>query len=224
MRAITFLILASSLAAQVGVDLARAYPKLAFRRPVQVGVVPDGSGRLFVVEQHGVVHVFEDDEGVAKTNVFLDISDRVSRRGNEEGLLGFAFHTEFRKNGRFFVHYSSKVKDHFGVIARFGSKPGSTAGDPSTGDPATETEVLSQSQPYRNHNGGEIAFGPDGYLYISFGDGGLRGRFLRRVYLGQRLDIHHEGHLLPQFQQPASAPCRNHQQVSPGSRGPVSRR
>jgi uncharacterized repeat protein (TIGR03806 family) len=150
-----------------GVGLENAFPKLRFNRPVHLTHANDE--RLFVVEQNGLVHVFENDAETTTARVFLDISDRVCRKGNEEGLIGFAFHPDFKDNGQFFVHYSSSQKDMHGIVARYRVKKD----DPEVGDPDSEEVILEQKQPYRNHNGGTIAFGPkDGYLYISFGDGG----------------------------------------------------
>ena len=148
-----------------GIGLEVAFPKLRFNRPVHLDHA--GDNRLFVVEQDGVVHVFENDAESSTTKIFLDISDRISRVGNEEGLIGFAFHPNFRENGQFFVHYSSN-KEMKGIIARYRVK----TDDASIGDPDSEEIILEQEQPFRNHNGGTIAFGHDGYLYISFGDGG----------------------------------------------------
>lgn len=151
-----------------GVTLERVFPRLRFDRPVQVLGAGDGSGRLFVVEQAGVVRVFEDGDDPSTSEVFLDISERVSRRGNEEGLIGFAFHPDFATNGEVFAHYSLAGEDATGVLSRFRLD----AEDQSRLDPTSEEELLRQPQPWRNHNGGAIAFGPDGYLYLSFGDGG----------------------------------------------------
>ncbi len=159
-----------------GVGIENAFPKLRFNRPVHLDHV--GDDRLFVVEQNGVVHVFQNDAETSTTKIFLDISEKVNRVGNEEGLIGFAFHPDFKNNGQFFVHYSSdkdliadgkQAKGMKGVVARYRVK----ADDPTVGDPESEEIILEQEQPFRNHNGGTIAFGPkDGLLYISFGDGG----------------------------------------------------
>ena len=150
-----------------GVGLENAFPKLRFNRPVHLTHV--GDDRVFVVEQNGVVYVFQNDAETSTAKVFLDISDRISRKGNEEGLIGFAFHPDFKSNGQFFVHYSSSVKDMHGIVARYRVRKD----DPNVGDPDSEEVILEQKQPFRNHNGGTIAFGPqDGLLYISFGDGG----------------------------------------------------
>lgn len=155
------------------VGIERVFPRLRFHRPVFLTGAHDGSGRVFVTEQDGLVHVFAPGDSqtneVSETRIFLDIRDRISRQGNEEGLIGFAFHPDFKNNGEFFVHYSSSVKDMTGVVSRFRV----LADDPNRADPESEEVILEQSQPYRNHNGGSIEFGPDGFLYISFGDGGL---------------------------------------------------
>ncbi|MEM8709550.1 MAG: PQQ-dependent sugar dehydrogenase, partial [Planctomycetota bacterium] len=133
----------------------------------------DGSGRVFVVEQNGVIRVFEDRDDVQTSKVFLDISEHVSRRGNEEGLLGLAFHPEYESNGRVFVHFSSaRDADDKGVARNAISSFTVSAEDPDQLDPESEEILLLQRQPYRNHNGGDIAFGPDGMLYASLGDGG----------------------------------------------------
>ncbi len=152
-----------------GVGLERAYPRLRFERPVFLTGAGDGSGRLFVVEQDGVIRVFTQDAEVASSAVFLDIRERVSRRGNEEGLIGLAFDPDFERSGLFYVHYSSSVKDQVGIVSRLRV----SADDPGRADPDFEEIILEQPQPYRNHNGGMLAFGPDRMLYISFGDGGL---------------------------------------------------
>ena len=154
------------------VGIERVFPRLRFHRPVFLAGANDGSARVFVTEQDGLVHVFApgDSRGsdVSETKIFLDIRDRVSRQGNEEGLIGFAFHPDFKNNGEFFVHYSSSVQDMTGIVSRFKV----SAADPNRADPDSEEVILEQPQPYRNHNGGSIEFGNDGFLYISFGDGG----------------------------------------------------
>ena len=125
----------------------------------------DGSGRLFVTEQLGRVLVF-DGEGLLKTP-FLDIRDRV-RAGGERGLLSVAFHPRFIENGSFFVNYTDLRGDT--VVSRF-----EVTTDPNIADAASESIFFRAAQPRRNHNGGQIQFGPDGYLYIGMGDGGGAG-------------------------------------------------
>ncbi len=151
-----------------GVRLTEAFPGGAFRRPVFLTQAPDDSDRFLVLEQDGRI-VAVDRAG--ERTVFLDISDQVSRRHNEEGLLGLAFHPQFATNGRLFVHYSrafQRGRDRRGVISEFVA-PDATR---SRADPQTERTLLEVPQPYGNHNGGMLAFGPDGMLYASFGDGG----------------------------------------------------
>jgi glucose/arabinose dehydrogenase len=99
---------------------------------------------------------------------FLDIQERVNDGANEQGLLGLAFHPRYAENGYFFVNYTGANDET--VIARF-----SVTSDPNRADPASEKVILTIDQPYRNHNGGDLAFGPDGYLYVGMGDGGSAG-------------------------------------------------
>jgi glucose/arabinose dehydrogenase len=150
--------------------LEPAFPSLDFTRPVDLQHPGDGTNRLFVVEQAGVIHVFENQSDVGDTGVFLDIQDRVNDEGNEEGLLGLAFHPEFETNGYFYVDYTA-ANPRRTVIARYRVD----SANPDQADPQSETVLLEVPQPYSNHNGGQIAFGPDGFLYISLGDGGSGG-------------------------------------------------
>jgi len=122
--------------------------------------------RLFVVEQPGRIRVV--DLVKATVTVFLDITDRVSDSSNEQGLLSAAFHPDFAANGQFFVNYTDAKGAT--VVSRFRSKAGRTLGDADS-----EQQLLRIDQPYPNHNGGQIKFGPDGYLYIGMGDGGAAG-------------------------------------------------
>ena len=150
-------------------EAQRVFPGLTFERPLELTYAGDGSGRLFVVEQKGVVRVFDNDPDVRRTKVFLDIQDVVSRAGNEEGLLGLAFHPQYRRNGQFFVYYSTTPRAS--VISRFRV----SRDDPDRADRAdraSEEVLMKIPQPFGNHNGGSIRFGPDGYLYIGLGDGG----------------------------------------------------
>lgn len=135
------------------------------QRPVGVYSIP-GDGRLFVLEQAGRIRVV--DQGQALDTPFLDIADRVGSRALEQGLLGLAFHPDYAANGFFFVNYTDQNGNT--VVSRF-----RVSADPQRGDPTTEVPLLHIKQPYANHNGGHIAFGPDGYLYIGMGDGGAAG-------------------------------------------------
>lgn len=144
-----------------------AFPKLSFNSPVDFTHANDGSNRLFVVEQRGVIQTFENNTNTETKSVFLDIVSRVSS-GGEMGLLGLAFHPNFKNNGFFFVNYTRNSPRRQTVIARFKAN-GQTA------DPSSEAILLTFDQPYTNHNGGQIAFGEDGFLYIATGDGGSSG-------------------------------------------------
>lgn len=135
-------------------------------KPVYLTHSGDDSGRLFVVEQGGRVLVLVDDQIISQP--FLDISAQVSTSAAEQGLLSLAFHPDYTNNGVFFVHYSDQEGDT--VVSSW-----KVSTDLNRADYDSEEVVLIQRQPYRNHNGGQIAFGPDGYLYIGLGDGGFAG-------------------------------------------------
>jgi len=141
-----------------------------FKRPIALANAGDGSGRLFVVEQAGIIRMLS--QGVIRPNPFLDISNRVGSSGNEQGLLGLAFHPAFKENGLLYVNYTDKDGDT--VIARFHSDVTLSAGE-QVGDPASELILLRVKQPYANHNGGYLTFGPDHMLWIGLGDGGSGG-------------------------------------------------
>ena len=158
-----------------------------FLRPVDIQNAGDGSGRLFVVEQSGRILIVKD--GRALPTPFLNIIDEVGSSGNEQGLLGLAFHPRYMENGLFFVNYTDRSGNT--VIVRF-----KVSADPDVADPASETRLLYVQQPFENHNGGGLAFGPDGYLYAGLGDGGSGGDPLGNgqntsVLLGKilRLDV-----------------------------------
>lgn len=180
-----------------GAALERAFPRLTFTRPVDLQNAGDGSNRIFVVEQKGRILVFPNDQNVPQSKLFLDIIARVKSTGNEEGLLGLAFHPDFKHNGWFFVDYTKPTAGP-GVSQTTISRFKVSAGDPDAADPASETIILQITQPYENHNGGQIVFGPDGYLYIAMGDGGSGGdpqgnAQNRRALLGKilRIDVDH---------------------------------
>lgn len=134
------------------------------RAPVYATHAGDGSGRIFVVEKQGRIMIVRN--GAVEPTPFLDISDRVGSRGSEQGLLSVAFHPNYKENGRLFVDYTDTNGDT--VVARFQAQ-----GDRA--DAGSETVLLQVDQPYANHNGGLVTFGPDGYLYIGMGDGGSGG-------------------------------------------------
>ncbi|MGE0601267.1 MAG: sorbosone dehydrogenase family protein [Dehalococcoidia bacterium] len=138
-----------------------------YKRPTFVTNAGDGSGRLFVLEKQGVISVIDKD-GKKQPEPFLDITSLVLSNGNEQGLLGLAFHPGFATNGRFFVDYTAKNADN--TVAEFHV---ATAGGPADSKPVKTLFAIKDIFP--NHNGGMLAFGPDGYLYISTGDGGSSG-------------------------------------------------
>jgi glucose/arabinose dehydrogenase len=141
-------------------------------RPIVLTHAGDGSNRIFVAIQQGTIHVFPNDPKVEKTEVFLDIQKRVTYedKQNEEGFLGLAFHPQYKNNGQFFVFYTIKggKNDHINIVSRFRV----SKDDPNRADPSSEEEILRFQHKYWNHDGGTICFGPDGYLYITTGDGG----------------------------------------------------
>jgi glucose/arabinose dehydrogenase len=136
-----------------------------FSRPVDIKHANDS--RLFIVEQDGVSKLL-NSSGVTNATPFVDIDARVRSTGNEQGLLGLAFDPNYTTNDRFYVNYINNSGDT--VIARF-----TTSSNPDIADDTSEEILLTVSQPYTNHNGGSIAFGTDGYLYIALGDGGSGG-------------------------------------------------
>jgi glucose/arabinose dehydrogenase len=147
-----------------------AFPKLSFDRPVVLSDPEDGRDLLFVVEQHAArVQSFPNNKSTSDKKLFLQLPDPI-HRGNEEGLLGMAFHPNYKENGQFFVYYSADDQGkRRSVVSRFRV----SKGDPRSADPASEERVwVSADDPYENHNGGCILFGPDGYLYITLGDSG----------------------------------------------------
>jgi len=152
------------------VAVERVYSQLTFASPVALLQAPGDGSRWYVVEQAGVVRVFDDDPNVqqAAVEVFIDIRGRVTS-GGELGLLGMAFHPDFAANGRVYLSYTGGVP-LTSVVSRFTVNAG-------TGnlDPNSESVVISVPQDRTNHNGGHIAFGPDGYLYVGLGDGGGAG-------------------------------------------------
>jgi glucose/arabinose dehydrogenase len=137
---------------------------------------PVNDPRLFIVQQAGQILVFEN--GAVRSTPFLDISARINSTGNEQGLLSVAFHPSFAENGKFYVDYTDTNGDT--VVSQF-----VVTQDPNIADPNSEAIILTQTQPFENHNGGLLKFGPDGFLYIGLGDGGSAGDPQRN---GQNLD------------------------------------
>ena len=155
--ACSLLFASSSYAAQLVTILS------GLTSPIFAGHAGDGSNRLFVVEQAGVIKVLQP--GASTASIFLDLSAKVLD-GGERGLLGLAFHPAYATNGRFFVYYT-RDPDGSIVLAEYRV----SAGNPNIAA-TTETVLFTIAHPNTNHNGGMLAFGPDGYLYIGVGDGG----------------------------------------------------
>jgi glucose/arabinose dehydrogenase len=160
------LLAAGSAAADPPLDIVLEPVATGLVNPIGVVDPGDGSGRLFVVLQGGQIRVI-DGTGLRATP-FLDLGALVSV-GNERGLLGLAFHPEYASNGRFFVDYTDGAGDT--VVARY-----EVSADPNVAEPGSAATVLPVAQPAANHNGGQLQFGPDGFLYIGTGDGGSFGR------------------------------------------------
>lgn len=138
-------------------------------QPLFIVPSPDDTGRLFVIEQSGQIRVITNT-GQLLREPFLDLKDKTGVTANERGLLGLAFHPDFAENGYFYINYT-RLSGGNTVVSRYQV----SAGDINRADPDSESVILEIDQPYGNHNGGMIAFGPDGYLYIGMGDGGSAG-------------------------------------------------
>ena len=162
-------LVAFSTSSEAQVRTERVFPDLTFEGPL--GLAHDGvhPSWRYVVEQRGVIHVVEGTGGDAESAVFLDIRDRVNAVG-EQGLLGLAFDPNYAENGYFYVYYSTPPPHRSRVSRVLGDTRGSFPPAPS--DFADEEVLLEIGQPYGNHNGGHLAFGPDGHLYVALGDGG----------------------------------------------------
>ena len=173
-----------------------------------VSMAHAGDNRLFVVNQRGSV-VIVDSAGIVNPGPFINITDRVVF-GGEQGLLGIAFHPDYKTNGYFFVNYTGEGDSTH--ISRFST----IAGNPDKADSLSELQVLTIAQPFQNHNGGTLCFGPDGYLYIGLGDGGSGGdpdnrAQNEREMLGKmlRIDVNTES----PYSIPTTNPFYNHATV-----------
>jgi glucose/arabinose dehydrogenase len=162
---------ASSISAVIGVK--RVYPRLSFEMPVGLFQAPGDNSRWFVIEQGGVISQFPNTPNPAAATLVLDIIDRAECCG-EAGLLGLAFHPNFPATPLAYVSYTRKGPSDQIPLVSYISEFRTTDGG-LTLDPNSERPLLKLNQPYTNHNGGNIAFGHDGYLYIGFGDGGDGG-------------------------------------------------
>ncbi|MEO8664226.1 MAG: PQQ-dependent sugar dehydrogenase [Ignavibacteria bacterium] len=156
--------------------LQSAFPTLlAFNNPVELVNAGDGSNRLFVLQQNGAVYVFNNSPTATTKKIFIDLTSKVTQGGSETGLLGMAFHPDYKNNRYFFVSYTFDSTGNgsrtWSRVSRFRTSPE----NPDTVLLSTEEIFITINQPDLNHKGGKIAFGPDGLLYLSFGDGGGEG-------------------------------------------------
>lgn len=160
------LALASSVAAQTPPSVTTIEAFGGVSGPIGIASAPDNSGRLFVVQQAGQIRIWDGSTLLATP--FLDI-DPLTNGGGERGLLGLAFHPAFASNGLFYVNYTDLSGDT--VVARYQVSPPSS----NIADPGSALRILGFDQPFSNHNGGDMHFGSDGFLYIASGDGGGSG-------------------------------------------------
>jgi uncharacterized repeat protein (TIGR03806 family) len=149
-------------------QLREVFSNLSFTQPIFLTHSPDSSDRIFVIERRGVISVFPNNENIDTVNIFLDISTAVNSGPAEAGLLSMAFHPQFPDTSKFYVYYT--YGDLISRISEF-----KITGNPNLADSSSERVLIEINQPYGNHNGGQIAFGPDHYLYIGLGDGGSTG-------------------------------------------------
>ncbi|MDO8578368.1 MAG: PQQ-dependent sugar dehydrogenase [Dehalococcoidales bacterium] len=152
------------------IKVERVFPDLSFREMTNLVQPDDASGLIFVTEQRGVIQAFASSQPQQGSYIFLDITDRVNRGGDEEGLLGIVFDPDYKRNGQFYVYYSA-ANPRRSVLSRFSLDQKNL----KLADPQSEVIIMEIAQPFSNHNGGQLAFGPDGYLYIGLGDGGSAG-------------------------------------------------
>jgi len=152
---------------EAALGLVNAFPQLSFSQPLDLQSPDDGTNRIFVAEKGGRIRVFTNEPTVNEDTVFLDLSANLSTV-SEQGLLGLAFHPNYQSNGFFYVYYTPTAG--LSQVSRF-----TVSANAAIADAASELVLLEIPQPATNHNGGQIAFGPDGYLYIALGDGGGGG-------------------------------------------------
>ena len=203
----TTLINEAKAPAAITISTVEAHPGLKFDAPVEYTYANDGTNRMFIIEQPGKIKVVDQATGAKKADTYLDIRNKVSY-GGEMGLLGLAFHPNFKQNGYLYVNYT-KNNPRETVISRYKS----SATDARQVDPASEVILFTFRQPYANHNGGKVAFGPDGYLYIATGDGGSGGDphnngQNRATLLGKILRIDVDGTGKGQYGIPADNPYK----------------
>ena len=152
------------------IDIRLTFPNLLFDRLVHLAFSHDNTNRMFAVSQKGKIYVFENRSDVDSYTIFLDITEKVRSKGNEEGLLNLVFDPHYSANDRFYVYYSAS-NPRRSILSMYLTD----VNNPDKANPKSEIVILEISQPYSNHNGGSLVFGPDGYLYIGLGDGGSGG-------------------------------------------------
>lgn len=153
------------------VNFVNAFPNLSFSLPLFLTHSGDGTNRIFVVQQRGLIRVFPNDSMTTNVQTFLDVTNLVNQSGNERGLLGLAFHPNYSSNRYFFIYYT-RSSDGALRISRFTTQ----SGNPNKADSLSELNMLTIPHPtYTNHNGGCLMFGGEGNLYIGTGDGGSGG-------------------------------------------------
>ena len=150
------------------VRIVRAFPNLSFANPLFITAAPGSDAHLFVIEQIGIIRRFANAPGTTSAPIFLDLRSIVADRGVEEGLLGLTFHPDYASNGYFYVYFSPKDGSRRTQLSRF-RRNGS---NPAIADLSSRLDLLTIAQPFANHNGGSLQFGPDGKLYVASGDGG----------------------------------------------------
>jgi len=186
----TFLLTASIILAAPEIKIAETFKGQNIKLPVALAIPPDGTERLFLVQQFGKITILPNDRSSNEEITFLDVTERpLIKQQFEEGILGLAFHPDYAKNRKFYIYYSLQDPKHTRV-----SEMQTFADDPNKADISTERVLLEIPQPFWNHNSGNIVFGPDGYLYIAIGDGGKANdpqRFSQNtfVYNGKILRI-----------------------------------
>jgi len=169
-NSILFCLLANYSTAQPAIRLKKHAD--GFLNPVGFAVIKDDPSRLFVVEQGGLIKVVSKNGKTTNTIPFLNVSTLLGSSGGEKGLLGLAFHPQYTSNRKFYINYT---QEKAGVLTTIISQFLADASQPDVAISDSETVILQYTQPYGNHNGGDIQFGSDGYLYIASGDGGRGG-------------------------------------------------
>ncbi|MFT7444084.1 MAG: glucose/arabinose dehydrogenase [Granulosicoccus sp.] len=165
---LTCLLLTTSTLLSTQIKLTPTFQNQKIKLPVALTIPPDGTDRLFLVQQFGKITILPKDRSSSKETTFLDLTDRpLIDKQFEEGLLGLAFHPDYAQNRKFYIYYTLQNPKHTVL-----SEMQTAADNPSKADPTTERILLEIPQPYWNHNSGNILFGPDGFLYLSIGDGG----------------------------------------------------